>query len=403
VVLTLFDLPPTTLPLCDSVRATGAAVRIELPSAGRWLLVGVPGEPTAPFSAYLRNRSPAGSDRTLILGYADEYTGYLLTAEDWLSGGYECSTNIWGPREGEQVLEALVQMAELAWSPEREDPEAGTTRHTGWEFPPVDPVEAVVTSDHGTPLTGDAPLWWPDTDEPSVDPQPAASVARAVGTARFAWLGGDPAVDFPVVVVEREIAAGQFEPLADALGRPVGSTHGAVVVTYTPAPLDAQEPAQHQYGATWQPTGVEPLSLAAPLAPLSLPLGRYRLSVTGQARAAGGIEPYALSSPAFDITAAPLDSSSSASRASAALDLLALLPAPPGLRALRDGVCDEPLPLPGPWQITVRLDDNSSQSLQVDPDETGSASVPLAPADVPRVVSVEIRDPAGNGGELAVP
>ena len=77
-------------------------------TGGDWLLVGVPGEPTAPFTEYLRARSPAGPDRTLVIGYADEHTGYVLTAEDWLSGGYECSINIWGPREGEEIIITLV-------------------------------------------------------------------------------------------------------------------------------------------------------------------------------------------------------------------------------------------------------------------------------------------------------
>lgn len=403
LVLSLFDLPPVTLPLCDSVRATGAAVRIGLPDAGEWLLVGAPGEPTAPFAAYLRNRSPAGPERTLIVGYADEYTGYLLTAEDWLSGGYECSTNLWGPREGEQVLGALVEIAELAWSPDREDPEAGSARHVGWEFPFVEAVDAVVTSDHGTALIGDEPLWWPDTLSPAVGPQPAASVPRAVGVARFAWLGGDPAVDFPVVVVERELGPGQFEPLMDGLARPVGSQQGAVVVTYTPAPLEAPAPSQHQYAATWQPTSAAPLLLANPLGPLSLPLGRYRLTVSGKALGPDGQEPYSLSSAAFDVTEASLDSSSAATRTAAAIELSALLPAPPGLRAVRDGICDEVMPLPGPWQLTVLLDDSSSQAMQVDPDADGSASVALSPAVLPRVVSVEVRDPVGNGGLLAVP
>jgi neutral ceramidase len=397
LVLTIFGLPKPTLPECGSVRSTGAALRIAGLSSGDWLVIGVPGEPTAPYAHYLRGRSPAGPERTLIIGYADEYSGYMLTAEDWLSAGYECSTNIWGPREGEQVLESLIAAAAIAWTPEIEDPEAGTDRFVDTPLSDATP-EPVVTSDHGTPAPDDAALWWPDTAD-AVATQPAAEVARAVGLARFGWYGGDPAVDQPEVVVEREGAPGVFAPISDALGRPASSRHGVVIITYTPDPLDAVAPAHHLYAASWQPTAAAPYGSDA-VAPWALPLGRYRLKVSGRARAAGGVESYELASPPFDVIAAPLASASTATRGASALSVTALLGPAPGLRALREGPSDGLVALLGPWAVTVTFDDATTATATATPDEMGHAEVALAPADVLRAVRVELRDPAGNGGSL---
>jgi neutral ceramidase len=316
----------------------------------------------------------------------------MLTAEDWLSGGYECSTNIWGPREGEQILEQLLETAAIAWTPELEDPEAGGDRFEAFAFPPGDDVAAVVTSDHGTPLPVDAALWWPDTVESVA---PLASVARAVGVARFAWRGGDPAVDYPSVVVEREVSADVWEPLRAADGRVASSHDGVVVISYTPAPLGAEEPSEHLYAASWQTTAVEPLLLADPIRPYALQLGRYRLCASGRALAAAGVEDYALCSTPFEVVAAGLSAASSASLQSDGIALSLSLGPAPGLRALRDGVSDGLVPLPGPWTVTVTLDDASSVVAEVVPAD-GAGVMALSSAQVAAAVSVEVVDPVSG-------
>ena len=376
------------------MRFTGGA-------AGDYLLLGLPGEPTAPFTAYLRSRSPAPSDRTLVLGYASDYVGYLLTAEDWLASGYEPGPNVWGPLEGELVLDGALTAAEIAWTPEREDPEAGSSRFVDFEFPPSDPVDPIATTDPGTVPSSLPPLFLPDTTVQPTGAQPEPSVPRIVGAARFVWLGGDPAVDFPEVVVERETAPGAFEPLLDASGRPASSFDGAVVITYTPDPLDAEAPSSHYYAATWQPVPPDPFSLRAPNAPYGLPTGRYRLKAVGTALTASGTLPYAIASSPFDVTVAPLGSGT-ATRGASQLDVSALLGTAPGLRALRDGISDRDVPLPAPWTVTVSLDDASTVVQTVMPDGDGRGVVPLTAADVARAVAVEVRDPAGNGGVITV-
>lgn len=398
-VLSLFEVTPPPLPFCDSVRATGAALRIAGIPGGDRLVIGIGGEPTAPYVHYLRSRSPAPADDTLVIGYTNEYSGYMLTAEDWLTGGYECSTNIWGPREGEQILEELVVTSELAWTPEHEDPRDGDRLET-FDFEPSDAVQPVVTTDHGTLAPTDASLWWPDTLDP-VPTQPTATVPRAVGAARFAWYGGDPAVDRPTVTVEREIA-GTFEPVVGADGTTASSHEGVVVVTYTPAPLESATPTQHLYAATWQTTSVEPLTIDDPTRPFALPTGTYRLCATGQAVTDASTESYTVCSAAFDVVVAPPSAASSAVAGPTELVVSASLGPAPGLRALRDGVSDGEIPLLGPWSILVTLDDASTMSFVETPDADGTVTLALDPAVLAQAQSVEVRDPVGNGGVLAV-
>jgi neutral ceramidase len=402
IIFGLFDIPADApVPLCDTLRTTATAVRISGTPSGDWLIASIPGEPTAPYAAYLRARSPAGPDRTLVVGYANDHAGYILTAEDWLAGGYEPSTNLWGPLEGEIILDGILEAARIAWTPEREDPEAGTSRFVDWPFPETAPIKPIVTADHGKPAPA-ASVWWPDTKD-AVPGAPAAQVSRAVGAARFAWFGGDPAVDLPEVIIEREAAPGAWAPLLDARGLPASSREGAVVITYTPDPLESPDPARHVYAAVWQPLPPDPFLESRPAAPFSLPLGRYRFRVKGAAVSAMGAGAYDVASDGFEVVAAPLDASSTAVKGAASIDVRAMLPAAPGFRALLDGPSDTKLPLPGPWTVTVTFADASTKQVTAQPDASGKATLMMPASEVAAAASVDVRDEAGNGGALALP
>jgi neutral ceramidase len=400
LVFGLFDVPSDVpVPLCDTVRTTTSAVRIAGTPSGDWLILGLPGEPTAPFASYLRSRSPAGPERTLLVGYAQDHAGYLLTAEDWLAGGYEPSTNLWGPLEGEIILAGIVEAANIAWTPEHEDPEVNSSRFVEWAFPPVDPIEALITTDHGTVAAASASPWWPDTAGPAA---PTPEVARAVGAARFVWNGGDPAVDLPEVTIEREAAPDVFEPLRDERGNPASSRDGVVVLTYVPEPLEAAAPTRHVYGAVWQPVPPDPFRFDAPDRPFALPLGRYRFRVRGDAQATPGKVGYELVSDPFTVVAAPLAPESTAVSQGAAILITALLANAPGLRALREGTSDVGVPLRGPWTVEVTFGAAPAVILAVTPDGSGAGLLPLTAAEIADVVSIDVRDPAGNGGPLAL-
>jgi neutral ceramidase len=377
-------------------------VRFSGLASGDWLVLAAPGEPTAPFTSYLRGRSPAGREHTLLVGYSD-YTGYLLSAEDWLAGGYEPSVTLWGPLQGETIIDGLLAAAAIAWTPSIEDPQAGATRFTGWTWPGDSSVPVTTTTDQGTAAMPPAGTFWLDTADPAGPAltQPLAAVPRAVGVARFAWYGGDPAVDFPEVNIEVQQKGGSFGPLLDARGRPASSYEGAAVVTYVPEPLSAATPEHHVYTATWQAVPPDPFSLATPAQPFSLPAGVYRLHAHGQAQTASGLAPYDFVSPIFQVVSAPLaQASKAASGSSSSITVTASIGPAPGMRALIDGTSDGIIALPGPWTVKMTLDDGTVQNQTASPDAMGNASVPVSGAGAAHVVSVEVRDAAGNGDVL---
>lgn len=389
-------------PSCDTVRVTASAIRLAGTPSGDYLFATIPGEPTAPLTAYLRNRSPAGPERTLVIGYAQDHIGYVLTAEDWLAGGYEPSINIWGPLEGEQVVEGIVEATRLAWTPEVEDPEVGSSRFTKFVYPPpaVD-LTPTVTSDHGTARV-DTPegILWPDT-KTALPTAQGAEVPRAVGAARFVFQGGDPTVDAPEVTIEHETSPGTFAPWKGEDGATPGTRHGEVVLSYAPMPLKATTLTGHAYAATWQP--VPPgFALGAAARPFSMPTGVYRFRAQGRAQAASGVVSYEVVSPSFQVVAAPLGPSSKVALAGAELSVTARLGDAPGLRALvEQGASDEDVALPGPWTLTLTTKQGMTSTQTVDAPTNGEAKVTLEAAVAADLASVEVRDAQGNGGVLS--
>ena len=390
-----------TMPLCDTSRTTVSAIRISGTPSGDYMALTMPGEAVAPFASYLRARSPAGADKTLLIGYANDHIGYILTAEDWLAGGYEPSINIWGPLEGEIIIDGILEAAKIAWTPEVEDPEVGSSRYTQWKYPDTEPITVVTTSEHGTAAPVSAAIWWPDTADKNA-PVLAPTVSRAVGAARFVWYGGDVAIDTPEVFIEYETAPGQFQALENSKGKVVSSFDGVIVTTYTPEPLESMTPEKHIFAATWQAVPGDPISLKNSIGPYALPLGKYRFRVEGKAKAASGQTTYSVTSDSFDVVAAPLGASSTATRAASSIDITANLGNAPGLRALRTGPTDVDVPLLGPWTVIVTFANNQTKTMDVTPDASGKASVPLTAQEAIDAVKVDVRDSVGNGGTLDV-
>lgn len=245
-----------------------------------------PGEPTTLWTQFLRHRAGlAGADQCVVFGYAMDHVGYLLTADDWLLAGYEPSITVWGPLEGEWILERLAELSGLAATAVGEDPAwpdwPTTKEYPAWDTPFVTPDD--------TPEAGTVP----DSVPPEIftwdgnDPffaQPDATIPRIQGTARFTFWGGDPAMGLVTVVIEREDSPGTWEPIRTPSGAPISDTLPDVLVTYTPLPLlgtdGADPPREHLYHATWQAVDTWP-GLDARGA---LPLGRYRFSVSGLRR-----------------------------------------------------------------------------------------------------------------------
>lgn len=86
-------------------------------SAGRigsLAFVTFPGEPGTLLAEKLlaRLRDRHGNSNVMFLGYAQDYTGYSILEDDWWQGGYEAGGALWGPRQGEYLVDAAEMVFE---------------------------------------------------------------------------------------------------------------------------------------------------------------------------------------------------------------------------------------------------------------------------------------------------
>jgi len=310
----LLDIDFGQAPLCASTRTTMSAIRL-----GDHAIATLPGEPLTLLADRVRELSPLGGERTIVVGYAQGHVGYLLTAEDWLQGGYEPSINSWGPLEGEYVAERAAEMLELLTTDAREDASEGTDRIAS----PA-PEDADVPAPDPAPLAGTVPAalfegLYVRNRAALAGAQPDATIPRVAGVARFVWIGEDPLAGTPRVILQRE-SAGVFEDVARQSGRLVED--GDLLLYWTPEPL-ARAPGEtrtHHWVAEWQAVAVDgDLEDRA-----GLPLGTYRFQVTGTG--------YALASDPFDVVAGPVGVS--ASVAGRTVTITAGYAAPEGWRLL---------------------------------------------------------------------
>lgn len=267
----LFKLKFGTPPICDTLFTTVSALRI-----GVTVFATLPGEPTTLLVDKLRANSPAGAEHTIVVGYAQDHTGYLLLPEDWLSGGYEPSITFWGPLEGEVIMERSLELIPLVLSEEREDAmELGVPYVRPIEepdnLPPLDPA----------PRLGEVPNELPEglllRDGLELhSAQPSPSIERLERTS-FVFIGPDPRKLTPRIRLEREVKSGEFAPVERRSGRYVED--GEILLTHTPLPLHREEGERtHYFIAEWQ--AVPALGEVDGLDDrFGLALGRYRFRV----------------------------------------------------------------------------------------------------------------------------
>lgn len=313
-----FTVDDIHLPFPETLKASVTATRIgPIPTltpegevVQRDLFGGFfPGEVTATYSEQFRRRSAAelGLEGALTVGYAQDHEGYLLLPEDWLAGGYEPNINVWGPLQGEHILEGALYMAGDALDgAHRHDPDP-----TGWYAPfdwPTHPLPTRVpdlTPDAGTRLTEPTEGFWvPEGFAPRFEVP--AQVPRGAGVVQLAWEGGDPMVDPPHVYLEHQDEGGAWHRVLSASGRPISEAMTDILVGYTPDPLfPVDDPQRHLYWAAWQAVGHVHDRLG-------VPAGTYRLKVEGLRWAGGNTtwpwstEPYELAGPSFEVVPAEI-------------------------------------------------------------------------------------------------
>ncbi|MFW6049709.1 MAG: neutral/alkaline non-lysosomal ceramidase N-terminal domain-containing protein [Myxococcota bacterium] len=396
----IFDFNEQQTPLCYSTRTTIAAMRL-----GDYVLAGAPGETVTLWTDTLRAASPVDPDKTIVVGYANDNIGYLLTPEDWLAGGYEPSINMWGPLEGQYILERLAELMQMAVTPEREDATEGTdTRMT---VPPMGRDEPLPPPDPA-PDAGTVPDTIPETlfvrlsqqDMAPTTAQPAAQVKR-LESVHFVWIGEDPMRGTPDVNLQyRASDQDPWETVTRRSGRPVRDQD--VILTWTPDPLQREgtDPRTHYWAAEWQAVtpfgtpGMDDLASRPGVA-----LGEYRFRVRG----AADDGPYEITSNPFEVVPGDLAVSATVDQAEDELVMTVHYHAPHGWRLLSlDGASNQPVPVvPG---ATVQVDVTVSGGTGPAPGDhsVGSEGEVRIPLGTGTPTSVEVEDFFGNTGSATV-
>ena len=366
-------------PVCEMTRTTISALRL-----GDVVLGTMPGELSVLLADYLRAGSPAGPDKTILVGYSQGHVGYMLRPEDWVLGGYEPSVTFWGPLEAEYLAEQLLKLLPEALATTRSDgTTAGTTRVA--TATATDSLDI----DNPAPMAGTVPATvpagtWLRTGTPP-QAQPPAQVERVAGIATFVWLGDDPAVKTPHVTLQVDAGNGTFVPVARKSGRTVEDQE--LVLSYTPSPLvRASGPQTHVWAVEWQAVpwlglpGRDTLDDRG-----GLPLGNYRFHVEGSTWNLDS-QPFAVVAGGLAITPA---------RTTGSIKTGVTWNAPKGWRLMDLALMsNQPVPLRN-QQVSVELLGTAGVTLStasVNTDSAGSVSVP----DNAAAMMVKITDRFGN-------
>lgn len=74
---------------------------------GKIAFVGIPGEPTSHLGRRIRDYGRTlGFEHVLVCSHVNGWMGYILDARDYGRGGYEATLSMYGPAEGDHVVEA---------------------------------------------------------------------------------------------------------------------------------------------------------------------------------------------------------------------------------------------------------------------------------------------------------
>jgi neutral ceramidase len=361
-----------------------------------------PAEPTSMFTEQWRRRvkSQLGYDMPLIIGYSQDHEGYFLPPEDWLMGGYEPNIAIWGPLQGEHVMEGVLDYSQelLSTDDVAEDPDPSgyyaPTTYASHELPTAYLPD--LTPDAGTIVHADAApeyLWVPADVGFVAEYEVPDQVPRVQGVVQLVWKGGDAMVDEPVITLQRQEGS-DWVPVTTRSGRTVTDRYTDIIVGWTPDPLYPAEADQtHYWWAAFQVVNHIDDKTA-------LPLGTYRLHVDG-VRYTGGSTHWPWATAPYTVDGDPFEVVPAAITLTADVDgVWASIAGPADGWRLVDleGYSKGDNPVRGDVTVDSTVGDAiSSVTLAADRIEGGRAHVPL---DLSSVCRVTVTDAAGNTGSL---
>lgn len=230
-------------------------------SAGRvgsLAFVTFPGEPGTLLAEELlrRLRERHGQPNVMFLGYTQDYTGYSILEDDWWQGGYEAGGALWGPRQGEYLVDAAESVFERTVVSRRpRDPDA---------LPPLPPFQVgeyvPYTATPGEQIGSIA-----------TDVQPSYAPGEVVTlTVR----GTDPWLGTPTATLTNE----QGEPVRRSSGQEVNSDGYAFWVDLKPEPGYRAERNAASRAFLW--TFSMPAAQTVPGLLPDLKGGTYRINVS---------------------------------------------------------------------------------------------------------------------------
>ncbi len=191
---------------------------------GEVYFVTAPGEwSTALGTGLMERMRDATGGSSMMIGYANDYTGYSITEEDWWQGGYETSGALWGPRQGDFLAEMAFGAFESYIGSYVEPPyrePAPLEAFSGYSYDPYVPETPVAVGTFAVDVPASAAL----TD-----------------TLTFTVQGTDPWIGAPVAVLERDAGGASFEPVVRSNGMVVDSTSYDFWADLTVAPTYAEE------------------------------------------------------------------------------------------------------------------------------------------------------------------
>lgn len=384
-------------PICDTTRTTISAVRFDGEGIGRYVLSTLPGEPVTLLANRMRmlarEQDPGlTDDRFVILGYAQDNNGYLLTAEDWVSNGYEPSITFWGPLSGEAIMEQAIALLPAVLSDERENTYEGTS-HVAVPSPTEDFTadESMAAGEQPGTIPAETPAYLATLAGRRTPAQLAeGATVRRLENVFFTWIGGHPLHGTPRVRIELDVE-GSWQPLVRASGRPVEDAD--LVLTWTPspqaAPLPGEAPRVHYWTVQWQavPALGQP-GFARVSDRLALPTGRYRFVVdVPDGSGLLGTTQYMVSR---EFVVEPTTLRVAVERMGASATITVTAHAEDGFRLLDEQIgANRPFPLRNA-PVRVRFADGTTTTVTLDAE--GRATV-MAPAG-----AITVTDAAGNTG-----
>lgn len=281
------ELPPVRglmacIPFPTPESAAPMQVPISAARIGDRMLVTTPGEFAIALGRRVRTEVAAQTDYqdVVIVGYANEYTGYSLPEDDWWHGGYEASGALWGPKQGDYLTGRVIEVALSFADPERRLP---------FREPPAPPVPGPYDIEPRALLRS------------AVEPQVLADVPPAAepgALVEYAFAGGDPWPGNPVVTLERRLEDGTFEPVRTPDGRPVTTDGYEMTLHLDPDPPYTEEADARTFRWTVRLPTIRTYG-GGP----ALRGGTFRLVARGKAHVAGAPDPvdYTLESGSFSV------------------------------------------------------------------------------------------------------